>query len=163
MKFLGLLAFVLLMCSCKSKESVTGYCNRLQLNSDLAYLNDNARISIGKQTYIANEAQNIVIEEDITVKEYDKEGNIAKETKTKRKTIQDSDKVVSEEEARGVSEVSRDSVNHVAEVSKKVESEEKEEVKGGQESFGKWIGIVIGVGLLVLIAYLCWKLKKRVS
>ena len=133
---------------------------RNELESELSYMNKAVKIDSSKTAYFAKEIQNIVFDEVITETEYDKEsGKPIKETKTERKITQDSDKVVAEEENKGQSEVKNDSLNHIADVSKKVESETKEESKGGQEAFGKWIGIVIGCIIGLLIIYLLRKLR----
>ena len=160
--WVSLLVFILLMCSCKSKKAVTGYCNRLQLDSEIAYMNESVKIDTLKTAYFANEAQRIVIEEDITAIEYDKESvKPIKETKTKRKATQDSDKVVSKERQRGQSEVRNDSLNHIADIGEMVEMESKTVTESnGLESFGKWLGITVGVGLFILILYL-WRRNKN--
>lgn len=148
------------MCGCKSSKMDSNVRVRNELESELSYMNKAVKIDSSKTAYFAKEIQNIVIEEVITETEYDKEsGKPIKDTKTERKIIQDSDKVVAEEEERGMSEVKNDSLNHIADISKKVESETKEESKGGQEAFGKWIGIVIGCLIGLLIIYLLRKLR----
>ena len=50
-------------------------------------------------------------------------------------------------------------VDHFADVSKKIDSEIKEESIGGQEAFGKWFGIVIGVIVGILLLYLLRKFR----
>lgn len=153
--WISLLAFVLLMCGCKSKEVVSGYSDRLQMGSDVSILSGKAKVDTTKTIRSEQLKENKRIVETLIIKEYDKEsGKPIKETKATRETTQDSDKVVSTEEERGVSEVKNDSLSHIADVSKKVESETKEESKGGQEAFGKWIGIVIGCIIGLLIVYL---------
>lgn len=156
----SLIAFCLLICSCKSSKMDSNVRVRNELESELSYMNKAVKIDSSKTAYFAKEIQNIVIEEVITETEYDKEsGKPIKDTKTERKIAQDSDKVVSTEEERGVSEVKNDSLSHIADVSKKVESETKEESKGGQEAFGTWFGIVIGCAIGLLIVYLLRKFR----
>lgn len=158
--WISLFVFILLMCSCKSKKIVSELKSGTKHVSDISYLNESVKIDTSKTAYFANEIQNIVIEEDITVTEYDKEsGKPIKETKAKRKTIQDSDKVVSKEENKGVKTHSEDSLNHIVDISKMVESETKEESVGGQESFLKWFGIVIGLFIVGLFVYLLRKFR----
>lgn len=148
-----LLVFCLLMCSCKTQKSAHEIRFVSKVRSDLAYLNESVKISTQNNSYFASEVQNIVIEEDITVTEYDKEGNKTKETNAKRKTTQDSDKVAYEEGQKREESHSQNSLNHFREVTKKIESEVKDESIGGQESFGKWFGIGIACvfGLLLYI------------
>ena len=157
---ISLLVFILLMCSCKTKKVGCEVDFTTKEISEIAYLNNTVKIDTSKTAYFVNEAQSIVIEEDIIAIEYDKEsGKPIKETKTKRKVAQDSDKVVAEEENKGQSEVRNDNLNYTANVSKKVESEVKEESIGGQESFGKWFGIVIGIAISILFVYLLKKFR----
>jgi tetrahydromethanopterin S-methyltransferase subunit G len=148
------------MCSCKTQKLDSNVKERNDIRSDLSYLNESVKISTQNHAYFANDTQRIVIEEDIVVTEYDKEtGKPTKETKTKRKTTQDSDKVVAEEENQAVTDCNQLKVDHSADVSKKIDSEVKEESIGGQESFGKWFGIVFGVIVGILLLYLLRKLR----
>lgn len=156
----SLVVFSLLMCSCKAQKLDSQVKIRSDIQSDLAYLNESVKISTSNHAYFANEVQNIVIEEDITVTEYDKEsGKPIKETKAKRKTTQDSDKVAYEEGQKRVESHSQNSLNHFREVTQKIESEVKEESIGGQESFGKWFGIVLACVIGILVIYLLKKLR----
>lgn len=155
--WISLFVFILLMCSCKTKKLDSRMEVKSEVRSDLAVLNEAVKISTSNHAYFANEVQNIVIEEDIIVTEYDKEtGKPTKETKTKRKIAQDSDKVVTEEENQAVTSSNQLEVEHFREDTKKVESEVKEESVGAQESFGKWIGISLGIVIFICIVYL-WK------
>lgn len=148
------------MCSCKTKKLDSHVKVKSEVRSDLAYLNESVKISTQNHAYFANEAQSIVIEEDIVVTEYDKEtGKPTKETKTKRKTTQDSDKVVSEEENQAVTSSNQLEVEHNADVSKKIDSEVKEESIGAQESFGKWFGVGISCVIGLFLIYLLKKLR----
>ena len=152
------------LCSCKSKKVVTDYHEKTIANSEFSAYHNISTIDTTRLLHIEDLKQIITIEEDVIVTEYDKEsGKPIKETKTKRKVVQDTDQVVTEEEQKGVKSHSEDSLNHIANVSKMVDSEVKEESTGGQESFGKWLGIVIGLGIVlgavVLILYLSKKLR----
>jgi tetrahydromethanopterin S-methyltransferase subunit A len=98
--------------------------------------------------------------ETIITKKYDKDtGAITEETTTEREITQDSDKVSTEEENQAVTNSKQLEVDYFADVSKKIDSEVKEESIGGQESFGKWFGIVIGVIIGLLLLYLMRKLR----
>ena len=158
--WISLLAFVLLMCGCKSKEVVTGYSDRLQMGSDISVLSEKAKVDTTKTIHSEQLKENKRIVETLIIKEYDAEsGKPIKETKATRETTQDSDKVVAEEEYKGQSEVKNDSLNHIVDLHEMVESEIKEEFIGGQEAFGKWIGIVIGCIIGLLIVYLLKKFR----
>jgi tetrahydromethanopterin S-methyltransferase subunit G len=148
------------MCSCKTQKLDSNVKARNDIRSDLSLQNESVKISTQNYAYFANDTQRIVIEEDIVVIEYDKEtGKPTKETKTKRKTTQDSDKVVAEEENQAVTNSNQLEVDHFADVSKKIDSEVTEESIGGQEAFGKWFGIVIGVIVGLLLLYLLKKMR----
>ena len=148
------------MCSCKTQKIESNVKERTDIKSDLSLQNESVEISTKNHAYFANDTQRIVIEEDIVVTEYDeKTGKPTKETKTKRKTTQDTDKVVAEEANQAGTYCNQLEVDHFADVSKKIDSEVKEESIGGQESFGKWVGIVIGVVVGILLLYLMRKLR----
>lgn len=153
----SLIGFCLLMCSCKSNKIVTDSHIKTIVNSELSAYHNKVEIDTTRLIKIDEVKQVITIKETIVEKMYDETGNLSKETETKRETIQNTDKVVTEEETKGVNIQSQDSLNHIADVSKKIESETKEETKGGQEALGKWLGIVVGFGIVVLIIYLCKK------
>lgn len=153
--------FILLMCSCKTKKLDSHVKLKSEIRSDLAILNESVKISTKNHAYFASEAQNIVIEEDIVVTEYDKEtGKPTKETKTKRKIEQGTDKVVTEEEGQSVTDCNQLEVEHFREDTQKIESEVKEESVGAQESFGKWIGISLSIVIVICIVYLWRKIAN---
>ena len=151
------------LCSCKSKKVATDYHEKTIVNSEVSAYHNIATIDTTRLLHIEDLKQIITIEEDVIVTEYDEKGNISKETKAKRKVVQDTNKVVTEEERKGVKSHSEDSLNHIADVSKKIDTSVEEESTGSQESFGKWLGIVIGLGIVlgavVLILYLSKKLR----
>lgn len=158
--WISLLLFVLFMCSCKTQKLDSNIKERSELKSNLSCLNESVKISTQKHAYFANDTQRIVIQEDITVTEYDKEsGKPIKETKTKRKTTQDSDKVVAEEKDQRVTECNDLKAEHSRESTKKIDSEVKEESVGGQEAFGKYLGIVIGIAISLFLLYLLRKFR----
>ena len=156
----SLIGFCLLMCSCKTQKIESNVKERTDIKSDLSLQNESVEISTKNHAYFANDTQRIVIEEDIVVTEYDeKTGKPTKETKTKRKTTQDTDKVVAEEANQAVTNSNQLDVDHFADVSKKIDSEVTEESIGGQEAFGKWFGIVSGVIVGLLLLYFMRKLR----
>lgn len=158
--WISLIVFILLMCSCKSKESARLINEVSKENIKTNYEKYQALVDTSSSLRIDIDKSKLTITEHITITKYDKDtGAITEKTETERKIAQDSDKVVAEEEERGQSEVKNDSLNHFLDVRKKVESEVKEESKGGQESFGKWFGIVIGIAVSILFVYLLRKLR----
>ena len=162
--WISLLAFILLMCSCRTKKVDSNARMMDDIQSELSYLKEYVKIDTFKTAYFAKEIQNVVIEEVITAIEYDKEsGKPIKETNTNRKTTQGSDKVVSEERQRGAVVTKNDSLNHIADISKKVESESETVTESnGLKSFGKWFGIVTGLSLVIFFIILYLK-KSRVN
>lgn len=155
----SLIGFCLLMCSCKNKEIATDSHIKTIVNSELSAYHNKVEIDTTRLVRIDDVKQVITIKETIVEKVYDEKGNISKETETKREIVQDTDKVASQEEQRGTRVENNDSLKHIADVSKKIDSETKEETKGGQEAFGKWLGIVIGCFISILIVYLLKKLS----
>jgi hypothetical protein len=102
--------------------------------------------------------------ETIKITEYDKEsGKPIKETEAKRETTQDSDKVVTEEENQAVTNSNQLEVDHFADVSKKIDSEVKEESRSDLgmfwEQFGKSMGFIMGIALIVGLIGLYLKRK----
>lgn len=153
----SLIGFCILMCSCKTKKLDSHVKVKSEVRSDLAILNESVKISTKNHAYSAIEVQNIVIEEDIVVTEYDKEtGKAVKETKTTRKIAQDTDKVVAETKEREVAEENDILLKHESDFSKTTDSEETLESIGAQESFGKWFGIVSACFIGLFLIYL-WR------
>lgn len=156
----SLIGFCLLMCGCRTHKMDSNVKVRDCIHSETSYLNESVKISTQNHDYFANDTQRIVIEEDIIATEYDKEtGKPTKETKTKRKTTQDSDKVVAEEATQAVTNSNQLEVEQFRDLTKKVDSEVTEESIGGQEAFGKWFGIAIGCAIGLLIVYLLDKFR----
>ena len=161
--WISLLVFCLLMCSCRTKKfgSEVDFTTKENIHTELSRfesLTDTSNV-----LKIEIDKSKLTITERIKVTEYDAEsGKPIKETETEREITQDSDKVSTEEANQAVTNSNQLEVDHFADVSKKIDSEIKEESIGGQESFGKWFGIVIGcvVGLFILIIYL-WRKFKR--
>ena len=160
----SLIWFCLLMCSCKSKKIVTDYHEKTSVNSEVSEYHHVATIDTTRLLHIEDLKQIITIEETITTKKYDKDtGVITEETETTRKIRQDTNKATTEEERKGIESHSEDSLNHIADVSKKVDASVEEESTGGQESFGKWLGIVLGIAIVGYVIYLCIRKKLRLK
>jgi hypothetical protein len=132
-----------------SKENVQTELSKYQALKDTSNV---LRIEIDKSklTFI----------ETIKTTKYDKDtGAITEETTTERAITQNSDKVVAEEEDQSVTECNDLKAEHFRESTQKVESEVKEESIGGQESFGKYFGIVLAVVIGLFLLYLLRKLR----
>jgi hypothetical protein len=162
----SLIGFILLMCSCKthksarlihevSKETMRTELNRFQLLTDTSNV---LKIGIDQSK--------LKIIETIITKRYDKDtGVITEETTTEREIAQDSNEVVAEAEEKGVTEENDILVKHESDFSKTLDSEEKEESRSDLgmfwEQFGKSLGIIVGIALVVGLIGLY--LKKKIS
>lgn len=156
----SIIGFCLLLCSCKTKKvgCEVDFTTKEKIRSN--YIKYQALVDTSNVLKIEIDKSKLKIIETIKITEYDAEsGKPIKETEAKRETIQDSDKVASEEEQKRIEASRQDSLNHFRDLTKKIESEAKEESKGGQDSFGKWFGITIGCVIGLLIVYLLRKLR----
>ena len=157
----SLLGFCLFLCSCKTqkvgrevdfttKENVQTELSKYQAIKDTSNV---LRIEIDKSK--------LMVIETIKITEYDKEsGKPIKETHAERKIAQDSDKAVAETEEKSVTEENDILLKHEGDFSKTTDSEEKLESVGGQESFGKWFGIVSACFIGIFLVYLWKKLSS---
>ena len=148
------------MCSCRTKKfgSEVDFTTKENKQTELSRyesLTDTSNV-----LKIEIDKSKLTITERIKVTEYDAEsGKPIKETETEREITQDSDKVSTEKASQAVTNSNQLDVDHFSDVSKKIDSEVTEESIGGQEAFGKWFGIVIGVIVGLLLLYLMRKLR----
>lgn len=148
------------MCSCKTQKvaSDINVVSKENIQTELSKYE--ILVDTTKTFKVDIDKSKLKITETITTKKYDKDtGAITEETKTERTITQDSDKVSAEEENQSVTNRNGLEVDHFADVSKKIDSKVTEESIGGQESFGKWFGIVIGVVVGILLLYLLRKFR----
>ena len=156
----SLLGFCVLMCSCKTQKSARLVNEVSKENIQTEISKFEILVDTTKTFNVDIDKSKLKITETITTKKYDKDtGAITEETKTERTIAQDSDKVSAEEENQSVTNRNGLEVDHFADVSKMIDSEVTEESIGGQESFGKWFGIVIGVVVGILLLYLLRKFR----
>jgi len=159
------LVFILLMCSCRSKKVVSDVKLDTQYTSETSYLNKSVGIDTTKTAYSTQLSEFKLLHETITETEYDTDKNVAKKvTETKRTFVQDTQTDIVEEEQKRVEIHSQDTLNHFRGATKKVETE-SEIVKesNGLASVWERFGEVLGVGTLVIIAYLCWVIKSKAN
>lgn len=160
----SLIGFILLMCSCKSSKVDSSVQIRDEVQSETSYMNESIKVDTTKTTYTEQITENKVIKEKLTITEYDAEsGKPIKKTEAEREVIQDFDKVVSEEENQNVTERNGLKVDHFEDKLEMVDTKVEEEKTGGQESFGKYLGIIVGISIVILILFLYLKNKSRVS
>jgi tetrahydromethanopterin S-methyltransferase subunit A len=101
----------------------------------------------------------LTIKETIITRRYDKDtGNLTEETTTEREIAQDSDKMVTEEANENVTDSHGLEAKQLRESTQKMDADIKEESIGWQESFGKYFGISLGVGIGILLLYLLRKI-----
>ena len=158
--WLSLIMFCLFMCSCKTQKSARLINEVSKENVQTEWNKFGILVDTTKTFRVDIDKSKLKIIETIKITEYDAEsGKPIKETEAKMETTQDSDKVVTEEENQAVTNSNQLEVEHLRESTKKIDSEVKEESIGGQESFGKWFGIVIGVVVGILLLYLLRKFR----
>lgn len=162
--FLCLLLFILLMCSCKSKETVTEINRKNRFSGDISVVSEKAKEDIAQAVKVAQIEEFTLIRETITIKEYDtdKEGSpIAKETVAEREYQKGVQTNKAEEMERKTEELMKDSTNHIVDMLEMVESNEEVKEESVTSSFwkelGKWCGI--GAIFVALILYI----KKKLS
>lgn len=123
-------------------------------------MNSETRVDTSKVVRIDSLGLHIIIEEKLTIVEYDKEsGKPIKETHAKREIRQNSDKVVSEEEIKGVIEFRKDSAYHIVDANKMVDEEKESEIKSDSPTFSKYFGISLGCVIGLLLVYLLSKYR----
>lgn len=158
--WISLIVFVLLMCSCKSKEVTSNAQIRSDIQSELSYLTKNVKIDTSRITYFDTLSQRIVIKEKFNIIEYDKEsGKPIKETHAERETTQDTQKASAKEEQRGTAVENNDSTHHIIDADKKVDTSTKTEKTSDTRLF--WFGL--GFGLVIFGLFFLPKLKKFIS
>lgn len=156
----SLIGFCVLMCSCKTQKSACLVNEVSKENVQTEWNKFEILVDTTKTFRVDIDKSKLKITETITTKKYDKDtGAITEETTTEMEITQDSDKVVAEEENQAVTNSNQLEVDHIVDKHEMVDSEVTEESIGGQESFGKWFGIVIGVIVGLLLLYLLKKMR----
>lgn len=162
--FLSLILFILLLCSCKTKEVAREVDSSERFASEVSALNEQTKEDTTKIKKVEQTEEFTRIIERETITEYDTEKQTPSKVTEKEKIFEQGNKSQTDEtEERGITEVSKDSTNHVIDTNKKVET--KEEVK--EESVGNiffvTLGKCLGIGLVVLIGIaLVWKKLKKI-
>ena len=155
----SLIGFCVLMCSCKSQKVVSDI-NVVGKENVQTKVVEYQRIDkVSDVLKVDIDQSKLTIKETIITRVYDKDtGNLTEETTTEREIAQDSDKVVAEAKETEVTEENDVLVKHESDFSKTIESKEKIESIGGQESFGKYFGVSLGVVVGILLLYLLRKI-----
>lgn len=156
----SLIGFCVLMCSCKTQKSASDINVVSKENVQTELSRFEILVDTTKTFKVDIDKSKLKITETITTKKYDKDtGAITEETTTEREITQDSDKVSTEEANQAVTDCNQLEAEQFRESTKKIDSEVTEESIGGQEAFGKWFGIVIGVVVGLLLLYLLKKMR----
>lgn len=154
----SLIGFCILMCSCKTQKvgSEIDFTTKENVQTEVVEYQRVDKVSDVLKVDI--DQSKLTIKETIITRIYDKDtGNLTEETTTEREIAQDSDKVVAEEGKEDVTEENDVLVKHKSDFTKTIDSEEMLESIGGQESFGKYFGIALGVVIGILLLYLLRK------
>lgn len=157
----SLIGFCVLMCSCKTQKSAR-FINEVSKENVKMEVVEYQRIDkVTDVLKVDIDQSKLTIKETIITRIYDKDtGNLTEETTTEREIAQDSDKVVAEAKEMEVTEENDVLLKHKSDFSKTLDSEVEEESIGGQESFGKYFGVSLGVVIGILLLYL---LRKNLS
>lgn len=148
------------MCSCKTQKAVSDI-NVVSKENVQTEIVEYQRIDkVSDVLKIDIDQSKLTIKETIITRIYDKDtGNLTEETTTEREIAQDSDKVVTEEGKENVTDSHGLEVEQFRESTQMMDAEIKEESIGGQESFGKYLGISLGVVIGILLLYLLRKIR----
>lgn len=157
----SLIGFCILMCSCKTQKvgSEIDFTTKENVQTEVVEYQRVDKVSDVLKVDI--DQSKLTIKETIITRIYDKDtGNLTEETTTERTIAQDSDKVVTEEANENVTDSHGLEVEQSRESTQKMDAKIEEESIGGQESFGKYFGIALGVVIGIISLYL---LRKIVS
>ena len=161
--WLSLLLFILLLCSCKTKEVAREVDSNERFTSEISALNEQAKVDTTKTKKLEQTEEFTRIIERETITEYDTERQTPSKVTEKEKVIEQGIKTKTDEtENRGIADASKDSTYLFRDDTKMVKT--KEEVKeesvmsGMFDNLGKWLGI--GIVVLIGIALIWKKIKK---
>ena len=155
----SLIGFCALMCSCKTQKTVSDI-NVVSKENVQTEIVEYQRIDkVSDVLKVDIDQSKLTIKETIITRKYDKDtGNLTEETTTEREIAQDSDKVVTEEGKESVTDSHGLEVEQLRESTEMMDAKIEEESIGGQESFGKYFGVSLGVVIGILLLYLLRKI-----
>lgn len=160
---LSLLMFILLLCSCKTKDVSRDIESNERFISDISALNEQAKVDTTKTKKVEQTEEFTRIIERETITEYDTEKQTpSKVTEKTKVTEQGKQTQTDESENRGITEEKNNSTNHIIDADKKVETKEEVKEESAGSSFlpalAKWLGI--GIAALIGIAFAFREIKK---
>lgn len=146
---------------CKSKESTLKTAEYGQVTGkSWASYEQVDEVTESKKKAVKTEGMRLIKVTTRTT-EYDTDKNVPIKTTEREELYIESNKGESDEvELKDINTVVNDSTHHIADASKMIEISVEEESEGGQSAFGKWMGIVIGIGIIV--GFTLMTIKKRV-
>lgn len=159
----SLLGFIILMVfGCKSKESILKDTEYERFTSDLRTNYERVDdVTVTKKKAVEMEGMRLMM---VTTRmtEYDTDKNVPLRTTEVEELYVENNKGESvENELKEINTVVNDSTQHSADVSKMIERETETVIESnGLKSFGKWMGIVIGIGIIV--GFIIMMIRKRV-
>ena len=161
--WLSLLLFILLLCSCKTKEVAREVDSNERFTSEISALNEQAKVDTTKTKKVEQTEEFTRIIERETITEYDTEKQTPSKVTEKEKVIEQGIKTKTDEtENRGIADASKDSTYLFRDDTKMIETkEEVKEESAGNTFFlalGKWLGI--GIVVLISISFVWKKIKK---
>lgn len=163
--WLSLLFFILLLCSCKTKEVGCEVDFTTKEKIETNYTKYQVIVDTSNVLKIGIDKSKLTITEHIIITKYDKDtGAVTEETEEKRTIRQDTKTNTQESENRGITEVDNGSIHQSihSEKQEKVQEEIKEEsaISTFAQYLGKWLGIGI---VAMLFCWLIWQgIKKNI-
>lgn len=155
--------FILLLCSCKTKDVSREIESNERFISDISALNEQAKVDTTKTKIIEQTKEFTRIIERETITEYDTEKQTpSKVTEKTKVTEQGKQTQTDESENRGITEGNKNLTNHIIDADKKIETKEDVDEESEWNAFlpalAKWLGI--GTAMLIGIALARKKIKK---
>lgn len=160
--WLSLFIFIVLMCSCKTKEVVREVSNYEQITGDFtsesaAIKQDTTQIKKVEQT---EEFTRIIERETIT--EYDTEKQTPSKVTTKEKIFEQSkESKTDESENRGITEVDNDSIHQTIQTEKQEKVQEEVKEESAISTFAQYLGKWFGIGIVAML--FCWLIYNGIK
>ena len=161
--WLSLLFFVLLLCSCKTKEVGCEVDFTTKEKIETNYTKYQVLVDTSNVLKIGIDKSKLTITEHIIITKYDKDtGAVTEKTTTEREITQDSNQVVTEEKEQTVTNRNQLKVNQSIDTNKKVESEVTEESEDASVALWREIGRYIGIIIAFVLAFkIFWRPLKE--
>ena len=151
--------FILLMCSCKTKDVARNFQKYERFTSDISALNERVMKDTTKTERVEQTEEFTRIYESEIIIEYDTQNGVPSKVTKKEKFAESGNQTQTDEsEERGLSESEKSKVNQSEDTKRELNTNEsvKEESvwSGFTKSLGKWLGIGM---VVVLFGLMIWK------